>query len=86
MIRIVVADDHQLVRQSIVSLIEKAEDMEVVGEAADGPRDPEPGTTEETGRCHVGYRHALAERYRDHAADSGAIRRYPRRHTVHAFG
>ena len=35
MIRIVVADDHQLVRQSIVSLIEKAEDMEVVGEAAD---------------------------------------------------
>ncbi len=36
MIRIVVADDHQLVRQSVVSLIEKAEDMEVVGEAADG--------------------------------------------------
>ena len=36
MIRIVVADDHQLVRQSIVSLIEKAGDMEVVGEAADG--------------------------------------------------
>ena len=36
MIRIVVADDHQLVRQSIVTLIEKTEDMEVVGEAADG--------------------------------------------------
>ncbi len=36
MIRIVIADDHQLVRQSIISLIEKAEDMEVVGEAADG--------------------------------------------------
>lgn len=36
MIRIVIADDHQLVRQSIVALIEKAEDMEVVGEAADG--------------------------------------------------
>ena len=36
MIRIVVADDHQLVRQSVVSLIEKTEDMEVVGEAADG--------------------------------------------------
>ncbi len=36
MIRIVIADDHQLVRQSIVSLIEKTEDMEVVGEAADG--------------------------------------------------
>ena len=36
MIRIVIADDHQMVRQSVVSLIEKAEDMEVVGEAADG--------------------------------------------------
>ena len=36
MIRIVIADDHQLVRQSVVSLIEKAGDMEVVGEAADG--------------------------------------------------
>lgn len=36
MIRIVIAEDHQLVRQSIVSLIEKAEDMEVVGEAGDG--------------------------------------------------
>ena len=36
MIRIVIADDHNLVRQSIASLIEKAEDMEVVGEAATG--------------------------------------------------
>ena len=36
MISIVVADDHHLVRKSIVSLIEKWEDMEVVGEAGDG--------------------------------------------------
>ncbi|MCY3773845.1 MAG: response regulator transcription factor [Gemmatimonadetes bacterium] len=36
MIRIVVADDHHLVRESIVSLIEKWEELEVVGEAADG--------------------------------------------------
>lgn len=36
MIRIVVADDHNLVRRSIVSLIDKAEGMEVVGEAAEG--------------------------------------------------
>ena len=36
MIRIVVADDHHLVRQSIVSLLESAKDIEVVGEAADG--------------------------------------------------
>ena len=36
MIRIIVADDHHLVRESIVSLIEKWEDVKVVGEAADG--------------------------------------------------
>ena len=36
MISIVVADDHHLVRKSIVSLIDNWDDMEVVGEAADG--------------------------------------------------
>jgi DNA-binding NarL/FixJ family response regulator len=36
MIRVVVADDHHLVRQGILALLEKAEDIEVVGEAADG--------------------------------------------------
>lgn len=36
MISIVVADDHQMVRQSIVSLLDREKDMKVVGEAADG--------------------------------------------------
>ena len=36
MIRIVVADDHHLVRQSILALLEQAEDIEVVGEASNG--------------------------------------------------
>lgn len=36
MIRIVIADDHHLIRQSFVSLLDKVEDIEVVGEAADG--------------------------------------------------
>jgi DNA-binding NarL/FixJ family response regulator len=35
-IRVVVADDHHLVRQGIRALLEKADDIEVVGEAADG--------------------------------------------------
>jgi DNA-binding NarL/FixJ family response regulator len=35
-IRVVVADDHHLVRQGIRALLEKAGDIEVVGEAADG--------------------------------------------------
>jgi len=34
--RILVVDDHQLVRAGIVSLLEGAEDLDVVGQAADG--------------------------------------------------
>lgn len=36
MIRIVLAEDHHLVRKGILALLEKAGDVEVVGEAADG--------------------------------------------------
>lgn len=35
-IRILIADDHQIVRQGLKSLIEREPDMEVVGEAEDG--------------------------------------------------
>ncbi len=36
MIRVVVADDHHLVRQGIRALLDRSEDIEVVGEADDG--------------------------------------------------
>ena len=36
MIRVVIADDHHLVREGIRALLEKATDIEVVGEAVDG--------------------------------------------------
>ena len=36
MIRVIVADDHHLVRQGIRMLLDKAEDIEVVAEAEDG--------------------------------------------------
>lgn len=36
MIRVIVADDHHLVRQGIRALLDKADDIEVIGEAADG--------------------------------------------------
>ncbi|MFQ5344027.1 MAG: response regulator transcription factor [Anaerolineae bacterium] len=36
MIRVILADDHHLIRNGIRALLEKAEDIEVVGEAADG--------------------------------------------------
>lgn len=36
MIRVILADDHHLVREGLKALLEKAGDMEVVGEAEDG--------------------------------------------------
>lgn len=36
MIRVLIADDHTLVRQGIRALLERADDLQVVGEAADG--------------------------------------------------
>ncbi len=36
MVRVLIADDHQLVRQGIRLLLETAEDIEVVGEARNG--------------------------------------------------
>src|SRR5512135_2272297 len=36
MIRVLIVEDHHLVRQGIRALLEKAEDMQVVGEARDG--------------------------------------------------
>ncbi|TCK63153.1 response regulator transcription factor [Curtobacterium sp. PhB136] len=36
MIRVVVADDHPIVRAGIVALLQDADDVEVVGQAADG--------------------------------------------------
>ena len=36
MIRVILADDHHLVRRGIHALLEKADDIEVIGEAEDG--------------------------------------------------
>ena len=37
-IRIIIADDHQIVRQGLKTLLEEEHDMEVVAEAEDGRR------------------------------------------------
>ena len=35
-IRVLIADDHEIVRQGLASLLDEAEDVEVIGEAANG--------------------------------------------------
>ena len=35
-VRILIADDHQLVRQGVTALLLKAKDIQIVGEARDG--------------------------------------------------
>jgi DNA-binding NarL/FixJ family response regulator len=42
MIRVLVVDDHRLVRAGLITLLEAAEDVQVVGEAADGRRTASP--------------------------------------------
>ena len=36
MIRVLVADDHPVVRQGLITMLELEDDIEVVGRAADG--------------------------------------------------
>lgn len=37
MIRLVIADDHRIIREGIAMIIDQADDIEIVGEASDGP-------------------------------------------------
>jgi DNA-binding NarL/FixJ family response regulator len=48
-IRVLVVDDHRLVRAGLITLLEAAGDIEVAGEAADGRQALEwPGTPRRT--------------------------------------
>ena len=65
-IRILLADDHTVVRDGLRALVEKQADMTVVGEAADGrdvlrvaeEQSPDVIIMDVARRHHYGYRHA----------------------------
>ena len=42
-VRVLIADDHGIVRSGLRKLLESEEGIEVVAEAADGERGPRPG-------------------------------------------
>jgi len=69
-IRILLADDHTVVRGRTARLLEHESDMTVVAEAADG-REWHPVGGDGGSRCdRDGYRHAQHERHGGHAPGS----------------
>ena len=61
-IRILVADDHDIVRAGVRSLLERHEDVEVVGEAGDG-REVVRFADNRSIRHRHGHRDAATQRY-----------------------
>ena len=78
MIRVVLADDQVLVRAGFAALLEAEDDIEVVGEAADGAEAVGLASAA-AGRGADGHPDARAGRYRGDQAD----RRRPRPRAVH---
>ena len=56
MIRVLIADDHGIVRSGLKMLIDRQSDMQVVAEAGDGPVDHVAGSQEHTVACTVAGR------------------------------
>src|SRR5438105_1704552 len=69
-IRIVVADDHAVLRAGLRMLIEAQPDMEVVGQAANRYEALQQGTTAETGCLNARAQHAGGQWRQDNRADS----------------
>ena len=67
--KILLVDDHEIIREGLCALLEKQLDMEVVGAVGDG-RKAVDAVLDETGRGRHGYRHAGSQRRRRHEADS----------------
>ena len=70
--RILLADDHGVVRKGLRFLLESEPDLEVVGEAADGRQARGPGRRARARRRRHGHRHAAAQRHRCHRRRSCA--------------
>ena len=76
-IRVLVVDDHAVVREGLRAFLELQDGIEVVGEAADGQEAVETAARAAPGRDPDGPRDAAAGRRR---RDAGAARDRRRRH------
>ena len=68
-IRILLADDHTVMRNGLRLLLERQPNLQVVGEAADGRQAVELAAVRKTRRGGDGYRHAASERRGSRAPD-----------------
>ena len=60
MIRVALADDQELVRAGFAALLDAEDDIEIVGEAADGEQAVQACRRRDPGRAADGYPHAAA--------------------------
>ena len=68
-VRVLLADDHGIVRKGLRFVLEREGNVEVVGEAADGREAVKlAGTVLASGRRY-GHRHAQSQRHRSHCPD-----------------
>ncbi len=65
-IRILIADDHGLIRAGLRALLENVPEIQVVGEAADGVSIVKLVAELSTRHCANGYQHARDEWHRSH--------------------
>ncbi len=82
-IRVLVADDHRIMREGLVRLLQAEADIEVVGEAADGADGGRYGARAQARRHHHGPQHAAHDGDRGHRAHHPRARRRPRHRTLH---
>ena len=85
-IRILLADDHGVVRKGLRFLLERQQGMEVVGEAADGREAVRLAETTNPDIVIMDVAHAAAERHRGHGADGQAEPENRGDHPEHALG
>ena len=66
-LRILLADDHELIRRGLCALLQKREGWEVCGEASDGRQTIEMAKKSKLECCDRGHRHATPQRFGYHA-------------------
>ena len=81
--KILIADDHQIVRQGLRFLLEKESDLKVVAEAEDGRSTVRLARELEPRGDHYGCRHARSQRHRGHSPDHHRVAGYQGDRPVH---